>query len=138
MKFRIFSLIFGLMLALSVSVLAQEQTVAITLDTITNTEVDTIYFPHVMDARGDLYDLNYQVIARQISGTTNITVKHAVSNAKAGNYFTVTTDSIDLDGTSSAIMNLPSQRAARSALVFTGTGTQSSEIRILARLIRRE
>jgi len=117
---------------------AQPSTPDATTDTITSTEVDTVELGYLLDARGDLYTVSYQIDATQLSGTTNLTVKHMVSNAKIGNAWVITSDSLDLDGTSNGIMTITNTPAARSALQITGTGAQSSLYVVRPRIIRRE
>lgn len=141
MKNRIsfYTLVLGFFLFLGVETIqAQPQTLAVVTDTITNGEVDTVALAYVLDAKGDKYDVSYQVVARQLSGTTNLTCKSMLSNALTGNVWTVTTDSLDLDGSSNGLLQLSNLPNARSALQITGTGTQSTEYKIYTRLVRRE
>lgn len=135
----IFNMVLGLLFLLGVGTIhAQPQTLAVVTDTITNTEVDTVALAYVLDAKGDVYDVSYQIVCRQLSGTTNLTSKHIVSNSLTGNIWTITTDSIDNDGASNNMMIIRDVPNARSGLRIVGTGTQSTEYKIYARLVRRD
>ena len=138
-KSFLISLVFGLVFLLNVgSLKAQPQTIPVILDTITNTEVDTILMPWVLDAKGDLYDVSYQIFAVQGSGTTNLKIKHVVSNSLTGNNWTITTDSLQLSGTSNGLIQVKNVPNARSGIRIVGTGTQVSRLAVYPRLIRRE
>lgn len=141
MKNRIsfYTLVLGFFLFLGVETIqAQPQTLAVVTDTITNTEVDTVALSYVLDAKGDVYDVSYQIVARQLSGTTNLTAKHIVSNSLTGTNWTITTDSLDLDGASNGVITVRDVPNARAGLRIVGTGTQSTEYKIYTRLVRRE
>jgi len=138
-RFNIFSLVLGLLTLLNVSAFAQPQNITITPDTITNTEVDTVQLGYVMDAKGDLYTLSYQITSTQLSGTTDLTVKHMVSNEFTGtNWVVSATDTVDLDGAETVLLEIADVPNARSALQITGSGTQSTRYTIQARMIRRD
>lgn len=128
---------FGFLLGVG-SLTAQPQTLSAIVDTITNTEVDTVSLGYVLDAKGDIYDVSYHMVTRQLSGTTNVTAKHIVSNASSGNAWVITADSLDLDGAASGLLQVNALRNTRSGVRIVGTGTQSTEYTIYPRLIRRE
>jgi len=137
MKAKYIFLVLGFSL-ISLLAQAQPQTILIAADTITNTEVDTVPIPYVLDSKGYSYDVSYHIVATQLSGTANLNVKHIVSNQNAGNNWFITGDSVTHSGASSSrLMRVNDVINARSGLRVVGTGAQSTRYQIYARLVRR-
>jgi len=142
MKIRFLILFLGLfLLSIPSSVDAQPRpndSYVFTLDTLANTGTVTFTYPWELDSKKGMYAVSYQVEATQLSGTTDITATVGQSNAKSGSDWVATSDTLDLDGTSDGLITIPLFYGVRSQLSLTGTGTQSTQVKVIARVIQRE
>ena len=130
----IFSIIAALML-FTVSVNAQKvgdyyAKAMVTLDTITNTESDTINLGVNLLSN---YAYNYIISRTQLSGTANTTVKLQESNELTGSvWYDVATASGT--GATVGIIQGANTYGVRHRILITGTGTQSLSYKLTARL----
>ena len=110
----------------------------VTLDTITNTEADTIL---VGPSASTYYTFNsnfayiYVLARTSLSGTANTTMVLQESNVSTGGaatWYTVSTAS----GTGATVTSVPAANfyGRRHRLILTGTGTQSTSYGITATL----
>lgn len=104
--------------------------VMVTLDTITNTEADTINLGVNLLSN---YTYNYIISRTQLSGTANTTVKLQESNELTGSvWYDVATASGT--GATVGIIQGANTYGVRHRILITGTGTQSLSYKLTARL----
>ena len=111
-----------------------------TLDTLTNGGTVNFTYPYVVHPLlNGIYAISYQVEATNISGTTDITCFNAQSNddTPGTTDWVMTTDSVDLDGTSDGLITIPNFYGAQTRCSCTGSGTQSTQLKIIARLTHK-
>lgn len=108
--------------------------VLVSLDTITNTEADTI--PLALSLDKVSYKYNYGLTRTSLSGTANVTVILQESNETSGttNWYTVATAT----GTGATNANISGAQnyGVRQRIILTGSGTQSTSYRLTARLTK--
>lgn len=117
----------------------------VTLDTITNTEADTMYI--VLTGSASVYSVanatvfnsnfiyNYVINRTSLSGTANTTLVLQESNVKTGGtgtWYTVATASGT--GATTTTISAANLYGRRHRLILTGTGTQSTSYGITATL----
>ena len=139
MKNKIFTALFAcLFMALGLSAQSYYSRTLVTLDTITNTEADTIL---VGPSSTSYYTFNsnfayiYVLARTSLSGTANTTMVLQESNVSTGGastWYTVSTAS----GTGATVTSVSASNlyGRRHRLILTGTGTQSTSYGITATL----
>lgn len=105
------------------------------LDTLTNAETVTLPFPKSVNTM-DVYDYLYQIKAENLSGTTAANVIVQESLFSTGNYW-VPVDTIAVSG-SSDLFATGTVQGVRQRLVIVGSGTQSTQIEVIARIRKRQ
>ena len=95
---------------------------SIIVDTITDTEADTILINNNLFS---FWKYNHTVKGVQESGTIDLTLTVQESNTTSGDeWYTVKTDSVDADGEITSVTG--DVYGVRQRLIITGTGTQSA------------
>lgn len=104
--------------------------VMVSVDTITNTEADTINLGVNLLSN---YAYNYIISRTQLSGTANTTVKLQESNELTGSvWYDVATASGT--GATVGIIQGANTYGVRHRILITGTGTQNLSYKLTARL----
>ena len=113
-----------------------------TLDTLTNTGTVNFDYPYVLQPskKGGLYSLSFQLESTQLTGTSDATCTLWQSNSDTPSTtdWALTTSTADLDATEDEIIEVANFYGAQTRCSCVGTGTQSTQLKVILRVIQKE